>query len=190
MNTIEIATTAQVELFGKGRLELMERLTTPDVIDHGGLPENQHGRDGIGAAVSRSGGRHGKQKVHGVLRRSGEKAIHRPRGRSTSADDLGRDRRIVLRAGRGSGAPRPEAGRLVTVERLDCINHGRSEAIVSASAAREQSRRRHEQPRCELRTSTTLVTTAPGFGSESSRMGDARPPIIRQRPRRRGPCRL
>lgn len=47
MDPIEITTMAQVELFGKARLELLEQLTTPDVIDHGGPPENQHGREGL-----------------------------------------------------------------------------------------------------------------------------------------------
>jgi hypothetical protein len=34
-------------MFGQGRLELIEQLTTPDVADHGAPPENEYGRDGL-----------------------------------------------------------------------------------------------------------------------------------------------
>ena len=47
MNPIELCTKAQTELFGQGRVELLEELTTPDVVDHGAPPPNQGGRDGL-----------------------------------------------------------------------------------------------------------------------------------------------
>jgi predicted ester cyclase len=46
MDPIEVTTRAQVELFGQGRFELADELTTPNVVDHGG-PEPTHGRDAL-----------------------------------------------------------------------------------------------------------------------------------------------
>ena len=47
MDAIAVCTQAQVEMFGKARLDLVEELTTPDVIDHGAPPQGTHGREAL-----------------------------------------------------------------------------------------------------------------------------------------------
>src|SRR5437588_5003110 len=47
MDGIAVCTKAQVEMFGSARLELVDELTTPDVIDHGAPPHGTRGREAL-----------------------------------------------------------------------------------------------------------------------------------------------
>lgn len=47
MDAIELCTKAQVEMFGNARLDLVDELTAPDVIDHGAPPDGTRGRDAL-----------------------------------------------------------------------------------------------------------------------------------------------
>ena len=47
MDGIAVCTQAQLEMFGGARLELVDELTTPDVIDHGAPPNGTHGREAL-----------------------------------------------------------------------------------------------------------------------------------------------
>jgi len=47
MDAIAICKQAQAEMFGNARLELVDQLTTPDVIDHGAPPDGTRGREAL-----------------------------------------------------------------------------------------------------------------------------------------------
>ena len=47
MDAIALCITSQTEMFGNARLELVDELTTPDVVDHGARPHGAHGRDAL-----------------------------------------------------------------------------------------------------------------------------------------------
>jgi SnoaL-like polyketide cyclase len=47
MDGITVCTQAQLEMFGSARLELVDELTTPDVIDHGAPLNGTHGREAL-----------------------------------------------------------------------------------------------------------------------------------------------
>jgi predicted ester cyclase len=51
MDAIAVCTQAQVEMFGNCRLDLVERLTTPDVIDHGAPPDGTHGQEALKGTI-------------------------------------------------------------------------------------------------------------------------------------------
>ena len=51
MDAIAVCTQAQVEMFGNARLDLVEELTTPDVIDHGAPPHGTHGREALKGTI-------------------------------------------------------------------------------------------------------------------------------------------
>jgi predicted ester cyclase len=52
MDAIQLCTQAQVEMFGNGHLELVDQITTPDVIDHGVQPSGTHGREALKGTIS------------------------------------------------------------------------------------------------------------------------------------------
>ena len=47
MDAIALCRRAQHEMFGNARLDLVDELTTPDVVDHGAPPNGTHGREGL-----------------------------------------------------------------------------------------------------------------------------------------------
>ena len=47
MDAIAVCKRARLEMFGDARLELVEELTTPDVIDHGHQPDGTRGREAL-----------------------------------------------------------------------------------------------------------------------------------------------
>ena len=47
MDAIAICRQAQEEMFGRARLELVDELTTPEVIDHGTPPDGARGREAL-----------------------------------------------------------------------------------------------------------------------------------------------
>jgi predicted ester cyclase len=47
MDGIAVCKQAQTEMFGDARLELVDALTTPDVIDHGHGPDGTRGREAL-----------------------------------------------------------------------------------------------------------------------------------------------
>jgi predicted ester cyclase len=47
MDRIAVCKQAQTEMFGNARLELVDELTTPDVIDHGAPPNGTRGREAL-----------------------------------------------------------------------------------------------------------------------------------------------
>jgi predicted ester cyclase len=47
MDGIAVCKQAQTEMFGDARLELVDELTTSDVIDHGAPPNGTHGREAL-----------------------------------------------------------------------------------------------------------------------------------------------
>jgi len=47
MDAIAVCKQAQTEMFGDARLELVDELTTPDVIDHGHGPDGTRGREAL-----------------------------------------------------------------------------------------------------------------------------------------------
>ena len=47
MDGVAVCKQAQLEMFGNARLELVDELTTPDVIDHGAPPNGTHGREAL-----------------------------------------------------------------------------------------------------------------------------------------------
>ncbi len=51
MDGIAVCTQAQVEMFGGARLELVDELTTRDVIDHGAPPNGTHGREALKGTI-------------------------------------------------------------------------------------------------------------------------------------------
>jgi predicted ester cyclase len=51
MDGIAVCKQAQVEMFGDARLELVDQLTTPDVIDHGRGPDGTRGRDALKGTI-------------------------------------------------------------------------------------------------------------------------------------------
>jgi predicted ester cyclase len=51
MDAIKLCTQAQVEMFGGARLELVDEITTPDVIDHGVPTGATHGREALKGTV-------------------------------------------------------------------------------------------------------------------------------------------
>jgi predicted ester cyclase len=51
MDAIAVCTQAQVEMFGNARLDLVEELTTPDVIDHGAPPHGTQGRAALKGTI-------------------------------------------------------------------------------------------------------------------------------------------
>lgn len=51
MDAIALCTQAQIEMFGDGRLELADEITTPDVIDHGAPPHGTHGREALKGTI-------------------------------------------------------------------------------------------------------------------------------------------
>lgn len=51
MDGIAVCTKAQVEMFGSAHLELVDELTTPDVIDHGARPNGIRGRDALKGVI-------------------------------------------------------------------------------------------------------------------------------------------
>ena len=51
MDAIAVCKQAQVEMFGDARLELVDELTTPDVIDHGAPPGGTRGREALKGTI-------------------------------------------------------------------------------------------------------------------------------------------
>ena len=51
MDAIAVCTQAQIEMFGNARLDLVEELTTPDVVDHGAPPNGTHGREALKGTI-------------------------------------------------------------------------------------------------------------------------------------------
>jgi predicted ester cyclase len=51
MDGIAVCTQAQLEMFGDARLELVDELTTPDVIDHGAPPNGTQGREALKGTI-------------------------------------------------------------------------------------------------------------------------------------------
>jgi predicted ester cyclase len=47
MDAITVCKPAQTEMFGNARLELVDELTIPDVIDHGHGPDGTRGREAL-----------------------------------------------------------------------------------------------------------------------------------------------
>ena len=47
MNAIAVCKQSQTEMFGNARLELVDELTTPDVIDHVAPPDGTRGREAL-----------------------------------------------------------------------------------------------------------------------------------------------
>jgi predicted ester cyclase len=52
MDAIAVCKQAQTEMFGNARLELVDELTTPDVIDHGAPPDGTRGRQALKDTIS------------------------------------------------------------------------------------------------------------------------------------------
>jgi predicted ester cyclase len=51
MDAIRLCTRAQVEMFGNARLDLVDEITTPEVIDHGVPTGATHGREALKATI-------------------------------------------------------------------------------------------------------------------------------------------
>lgn len=51
MDAIALCTRAQVEMFGQGRVELADEITTAEVIDHGAPPDGTHGREALKGTI-------------------------------------------------------------------------------------------------------------------------------------------
>ena len=51
MDAIAVCKQAQTEMFGDARLELVDELTTPDVIDHGAPPDGTRGREALKGTI-------------------------------------------------------------------------------------------------------------------------------------------
>ena len=51
MDGIAVCKQAQLEMFGDARLELVDELTTPDVIDHGAPPNGTQGREALKGTI-------------------------------------------------------------------------------------------------------------------------------------------
>lgn len=52
MDAIALCIKSQTEMFGDARLELIDALTTPDVIDHGAAtPNGTHGREALKGTI-------------------------------------------------------------------------------------------------------------------------------------------
>ena len=47
MDAIAVCKQSQTEMFGNARVELVDELTTPDVIDHGAPPDGTRGREAL-----------------------------------------------------------------------------------------------------------------------------------------------
>ena len=47
MDAIAICRQAQEEMFGNARLELVDELTTPDIVNHGARAGHAHGREAV-----------------------------------------------------------------------------------------------------------------------------------------------
>jgi predicted ester cyclase len=52
MDAIKLCTQAQVEMFGNARLELVDEITTPEVIDHGNPTGATQGREALKGTIS------------------------------------------------------------------------------------------------------------------------------------------
>ena len=52
MDAIKLCNQAQVEMFGNARLELVDELTTPDIVDHGTPPDGTRGREALKGTIS------------------------------------------------------------------------------------------------------------------------------------------
>jgi len=52
MESIKLCTRAQVEIFGNARLDLVDEITTPEVIDHGVPTGATHGREALKGTIS------------------------------------------------------------------------------------------------------------------------------------------
>jgi predicted ester cyclase len=51
MDAIALCTRAQVEMFGEGRVELVDEITTSEVIDHGAPPDGTRGREAMKGTI-------------------------------------------------------------------------------------------------------------------------------------------
>lgn len=51
MDAIAVCKQAQTEMFGNARLELVEQLTTPDVVDHGARPNGTRGQEALKGTI-------------------------------------------------------------------------------------------------------------------------------------------
>jgi len=104
MDATTLCTQAQVEMFGNARLELVDEITTPEVIDHGTPPHGTHGREALKGTINwiHSGLDDVSYEVQEALQ-SGDKVVirctmrgtntrewmgHAPTGRSFSVDHI------------------------------------------------------------------------------------------------------